>query len=470
MPIFQKLINLEEVFENLPYPPVIINNLEGKDNEEREQISNIVSTYYTSDNVSLIPTCGCGSTKGVFSVNTICPNCNMEVLSPIESNIYSLLWVNKPEGIDKLISPIILIMLKERFTKSGFSVMNYLMDTSYRVKSNSKAARELLTKVREQNFDRGYNNFITNFDSIIEVLLGMKEFRLKYGVKDSLKELILRDRDKIFTNHLPLPNRNVLIIEKTPFGVSTDKIVIMAIDAIQMLTGIDNLDTIKPMVKQNRTFRSLDLLCGYYSLFFKEKLNQKRRIFRGHVYGTRTNLSGRAVVTNLVGHHDYNDIHLPWGVSLVIFRPYLINKLMRLGYSHNGALNKIFTAINIYDEVLDGILKSLYSIPGEPLYFLIGRNPSLLQGSILRMKLGKIKTDPRDPTLSLNILNTRSLNADYDGDAIYFSLCPDKIMKDLMYPFDPKFNMLLMDKPHKASNNLNLSKSVVASTSQWLNF
>ncbi len=467
MPIFQKLINLDEKYNNLKYEPVLINDLENKTEEEREHINNSISTCYTSDNMSLIPSCQCGVTKGTYSLNTKCPTCDTEVVSDSESDISSLLWVRKPLGVLKFINPIVLIMLKDRFTKSGLNVMSYLMDTSYKLKSNSRTATTLLLAVENLQLGRGYNNFIDNFDVIIEKLFAMKEFRLKYGIDDSLYRLLHRDRDKLFADNLPLPNKSLLIIERTHFGVISDKIALKAIDAIQMMVGIDEMDVSRNIVRENRTFRALDKLCEYYNDFFKEKLNKKRRIFRGHVYGTRTNFSARMVITNLMGKHDYNEVHIPWGVGLILFRPHLINKLSKLGLSHNAAISRIFSSINKYDEILNGLLEEFYLTYG-PTYVCIGRNPSLLQGSILRMKIGNIKKDVKDTTMGIPIGVCNSLNADFDGDAMYLSLSLDKKMDNLLYSFDPKFNVLVMNTPHKTSRNIGISKSVIAATSQWL--
>lgn len=41
-------------------------------------------------------------------------------------------------------------------------------------------------------------------------------------------------------------------------------------------------------------------------------------------------------------------------------------------------------------------------------------------------------------------------------------------MEDMYYPFEPFFNLLLLDKPLQISGNAAMTDSIIASTSEWL--
>ena len=49
-----------------------------------------------------------------------------------------------------------------------------------------------------------------------------------------------------------------------------------------------------------------------------------------------------------------------------------------------------------------------------------------------------------------------------------FTLAVDKKMADMMYPFSPFFNLLVLNKPFEISRNASMTDSVVGSTSEWL--
>ena len=49
-----------------------------------------------------------------------------------------------------------------------------------------------------------------------------------------------------------------------------------------------------------------------------------------------------------------------------------------------------------------------------------------------------------------------------------FTPAIDKLMEDLMYPFRPFFNLLLLDEPLKVSGNAAMTDSIIASGSEWL--
>lgn len=55
---------------------------------------------------------------------------------------------------------------------------------------------------------------------------------------------------------------------------------------------------------------------------------------------------------------------------------------------------------------------------------------------------------------------------DFDGDECMFMPAMDKYMEQMMYPFSPHFNLLLMDKPFEISRNPAWTDSVVASLSE----
>jgi hypothetical protein len=376
MPVFQKLINFNTLFSQLSEPPIIINDLANTTELQKDDIKNLVSTRHTGDMISLLPTCRCGMTKGEFSVGVVCTKCGTVVKSTIENEIEPSVWFRKPNGVHKLISPIILIMLKERFKVSGFNTIHWLMDTTYRVPVKQP---KVINKIMETGIQRGYNNFINNFTVIMSYLFSMKEFQINKKKKetiDYLKILIDNNLDSIFSDYIPLPNKSLLIVEKNNLGTYVDPIIANAVDAIETLISIDkDFHDQSPRTKENRTAKALVRLSDFYREFYNKDLSPKHGQFRRHVYGSRTNFSFRAVISSLTDTHKYDEIHIPWGIGLTAFEPHILNKLMRLGMDINSAKGLIYGHVSKFHPLLNNILNELLDeAPKKSIYCILQRN------------------------------------------------------------------------------------------------
>lgn len=419
MPIYQKLIDFDEVFHTLPITPVIINDLVNETEDDKEFIKNVITTHYSSDMISLVPSCLCGYKKGEYAheFGETCDVCGHPVKSFVEDAILPGVWFRRPKGLEhtKLISPIIWIMLKNKFSKSGFNIIQWLADTKYRPNVNPP---KILEEIIASGIQRGYSAFVNNFDIIIDYLYSLKDFRPKKGKRDFLYDLLKDNKNCIFSEYIPLPNKSLLVINKTNVGNFGDMTIMKAIDAIQMLVSIDkNFWNQSVVAKENRTIKAIVALSSFYEDYFKNSLAPKPGQFRKHIFATRTIFSGRAVITSLTGRHEYDELHIPWGMALVMFRPHLLNKLGKMGMDLNSATGLLLGSANKYNSILDRFLNELlHEVPSEynngiPVIFQ--RSPSLKQGSDQFLRITKIKSqDLNDYTISLSILVVSAYNAD----------------------------------------------------------
>lgn len=412
VPVYQELLDNDRLFRELKNQPIIINDIPNSTSSDREYISRLITTTYSSDMVSILPSCKCGITKGEYSRNTICPSCGTSVSASIENTIEPLIWFRKPKGVDRLLSPIIWIMLDNRFTKSRFSVIRWLTDTTYAPQVKRPA---LLDQIEAAGIKRGYNYFVQNFFDIIGFLLTLKDFRLKGNTHDYLVDVLDLYRDTLFSDHIPMLNKALLIIEDTPMSTYIDSMVPLALDAIEMLISIDrDFYDQTSATKENRTARAMyTLSCCFFNEYFKSIVAGKPGLFRHYVGGSRFDFSARAVIASITDEHSYDEIEIPWGVGLTIFRPFLMNKLIRKHQMlPNDALGLLLNHIGVYHPVLDQLLKEILAETKDGHYpVLINRFPSLLQGSIQKVYIRKVKTDPNDRVIQLSILITKAPNA-----------------------------------------------------------
>lgn len=357
MPVFQELTDFRDMLSKLKESPIIINDLINVDKDEKEIIKNTIMSKYSSDMMSILPSCQCGETKGEYSIGISCPVCGTQVKPVLNDDIEPLIWFRKPNGVAPLINPMVWIMLSNRFTRSGFNIIQWICDTTYRPVVKQPP---ILDKIMSTGIVRGYNNFYERFDDYIEILFNVKEFILKKKQTDYLYKLIKENRNKIFSDYIPLPNKVFLILEKTDVGMYVDPIVTKATDAILMITSIDSaIMEHSVRVKENRTSKAISMLGDFYSDFFRSVLSGKPGQFRKHIFGTRTNFNFRAVISSITDRHNYDEIYVPWSVGITAFRPHLVNKLLRKGYDLNSAIGLLLGHVEKYHPMLDALLQEL---------------------------------------------------------------------------------------------------------------
>lgn len=390
MPIYQELVNFNDMVTHLRSPPIIINDLGNVLENNRNYIRDLIMTHYTSDMISILPSCHCGRTKGEFAIDVICEHCGNPVKSIVNEDIEPLVWFRAPkgslakpnDGILALINPTIWHMLNQRFKKSGYSIIQWICDPTYRPNVKQPA---IIAELAELGIERGYNYFIRNFYDITTLLFNHKEFKNKPKQRkvDYLYHLIQDYPERIFSQYIPLPNKSLLILEQNYTGKWIDPIHVGAIDAIMMIAGIDNpLSDHSLRTKERRTVKALTKLSEFYYVFYKSSLSGKPGIFRKHVFGTRSHFSFRAVISSLTNDHAYDEIHVPWSVGLTAFQPHLLNKLMKLGIAQNDAIGMLYGHVYKYNPLLHQLLNELLDeAPNKRIMCLIQRNPSLLSGS-----------------------------------------------------------------------------------------
>lgn len=403
MPVYQKLLSFDGLFGELRESPIILNDIPYNTSEEKEAVKELTTTRYSNDVVSLLPSCRKGCTKGEFSKGHTCPVCKTIVRPSVDDDVNPTVWLRRPNGVDKLISPICYILLKNRFTASSFNIIQWLMDTRY-VSQNKPPA--VLAKIQAAGIKQGYNNFVKNFGPIMNFLFDLKEFKIKKGTVDYLRMLIEQNIHCVFSEHIPLPSRAMLIIERTNVGTYVDKAVEDAVDIIETLVSIDkDFYDQRSKTKENRTAKAIAKLGSFYEKYYSENFSQKEGQFRRHWYGARTVFSGRGVIISITVPHRYDEIEVPWGMGLTMFRPHVITKLMRRGRSLNSAIGHILNHVGKFTEDLNEILCELVDeTPDKGIYSIIQRNPSLMQGSAQRVKIGRFKTNPKDQCIGMSIL------------------------------------------------------------------
>ena len=467
MTVHQELVNFEQWFQSLRIPPVIFNDVDNNTMDDKQRLKAMLYTSYASDVMSTVPSCECGNIVGEFNVGIYCNNCYSTVTSSQSTRLEPILWLRKPKDVQKFINPVIWSMLSIIFKKASFELIRWLTDTSYRYKGTEP---KVIVDVQRLNIQRGYNHFVTNFYTIIDLLFNMKD-HYKKPIKDDFYRLLREYSDCIFTDYLPIPNKALVVLEETTVGRYTDFTTFKAIDSCLLLAGIDRAVGYNATIRnrENRTAKMLHELSTFYQLYNSKSLAQKTGLFRKHAFATRAHFSFRAVITSITEPHSKDELYLPWGVAIGVLKYHLINKLIKRGFRACETVGFLNAHAKRYHPLIDELFRELILDSPEggiPVTFC--RNPSLARSSIQKFIVTKIKTDPTIPTISMSILDVVGYNADFDGDAMGGQLALDLMMSAEFDSLKPDKSVFDVNRVRTVSSNPSIPKPVIATLGDYV--
>ena len=414
MGISLQLENMTRLFDESPITPIFLNDLSSVTEEDRENIAKLTTTRYVKTDVfSNQPSCDCGKITGGFNLGVTCNSCRTQVTELFSQDLIPQVWIKSPNGVAPLINPGVLSMLSDKFTKSGFNFIEWLTNTDY-VPSGDKPNQEI-DELLAKGVQRGYNNFVYNFDQYFEILCSLKHFAKKRD--DDLGILIRSERDCVFSKYLALPNKGLLIEEHTNVGSYADPMALRIVDAIRTISSIDTpMFSYTQRQKENRTIKTLFKCAEFYREAYHLLFAKKLGLIRKQCLGTRAHWSGRGVISSETDRHKYDCIAIPWGQGVTVLSIHLKNKLLTRGYTSNAAEALLQKHTAVYSPIIDSLFHELFAeAKNNSFACIFVRNPSLGRGSTKRMFIDRVKTDPNDITISLSILAVKSYNADFDG-------------------------------------------------------
>ena len=416
MSIYLRLVDHDALFEKAVNNPIIVNNYDLQSEEDLNRLNGMIYTTYSDDSLEILPRCDCGGIHGEYNVGIFCEDCGTLCLPVTERPLESVLWIQAPQGIDRLINPIVWIILSKRFMDGGINTLEWLTNPKLPVPPDKVSGA--IRKLEKLGVERGLNYFYRNFDRIIDLLINGKVIKNgKLEEREELLQFIQENRHKLFSRYLPFPSKLVFIREKTPMGVYADKTMGPAIDAIRAISSIEtSVIPISEKMLEARVIKATTYLAEYYETFFSKSLGPKEGWFRKHIYGGRGPFTLRAVISSISEPHHREDIHLPWSLSVMLFKLHLMNKLLkgsstRRQLTPNEALTLLYESTSQYNPIIDQLFQELIGeAPGRGPVILLQRNPSLTRGSIQTLNLVKIKTDPEVNTIGVSTLILRAWN------------------------------------------------------------
>ena len=475
--VYAELINHDLLFEAIADRAIIVNDFDTRDEVDNQALNDLLYTEYEGDMLDTKPKCDCGALHGEHNRNMRCKICGTVVTTVTEMALESTLWMRVPEGVHSFISPQAWSILNATFKHRGISLIHYICDSGYKPASvagkRALATDDKIAELNKLGWKRSLNFFIENFDMIIQTLFDMK-FVKPVRKMEVVQQFITENKAVFFPKYLPIPNRAIFITEKTQLGQNAlkyvDHVMFHGIDAVRTLMSIySSISPITQRSKELRTVKVINEFSQYYNAYIKENIASKPGMWRKQVFGARLDRSGRAVITSLTTPHQYDELHLPWGLSVMMFKTHITNKLLKRGFTPNECEEFIMKHTKMYHPLMDQIFNELISeSPKGKLGIIIQRNPTLERGSAQLMYVTQIKTNPKIYSISISILAIKAMGADFDGDEENLALASDKVEHDMFSRLAPHLGVMDASSPFKVSNNVGIPGPIISTIGNWM--
>lgn len=228
--------------------------------------------------------CRCGEFKSRQFEGEICPKCGTPVEAR-DSDINVTGWISL--GNNKIINPYYHHKLVSAIGKNIFPD---IINAKYKINTDGK--RE---KPKEEDLDSkpsspyagiGVDEFYNNYETILEYFKSVKPG------KSSTIDLLIKDKRKVFTSHIPIASTLL-----RPQSVTSDTFYFNTIDKI-VNTTFSLSENLKHCIDVERDYilhRLQTKVNEMWNIYFEE-LNGKEGLIRGNILGGSLNFTSRNYV------------------------------------------------------------------------------------------------------------------------------------------------------------------------------
>lgn len=425
---------MDAYFRSTPNDKIIVNDLNFFSIDDVDTINESLKTVYDNTEViSTKPSCDCGNLTGRYLLHKTCIECGTEC-KDVYSKVYPILWLKSLTPNLKFCNVDFWLMLSKNLDNK-IDYLRWLSDDKY----NPPTAKipSYVYSIRDTILGglRTYSNTMNNIPKIIMFLQSLPKFKNpdKQVMLNYMLELYENSKKDIFSEYLPIVNKKLFVMENTFTGKFINLTASNAIEVVMRWLKVCSMDNPKPKDQEIATARAISGLAGMYAKYYDEHVAKKSGIIRKHIYGSRSHFTFRSVIVSRSGAHRYDQVVVPWCMGPTVFRPHLLNKLIKRGHPYKSASNLIYRAVKKYEPEIDELLQELVKESRDPrgIPIIIARNPGLKQGSAVKVYIEKFNTVPEEFVIEFSQLSVRLGNGDYDGSFLNTYSEPFSIVKIL---------------------------------------
>lgn len=354
--------------------------------------------------------CECGKLMGKSHESMTCPYCGTSV-KLVDINLEKFGYIKLKDY--RIIHPALYMFLDNMFgTKNKKSILaNIIKSPKFKDKSNknNNIKDENIEYDRDQPFAGiGMIEFQKRFDEIFEFYVNKNK---RNSNMEGNAAFIRLNKDKLFIQYIPVFSsalRFSMIQDDINFVNKADKLYNIIYSAVSRLNKATDTLTVSsklPYIQKK--------VQEVYDFLFK-LLNKKDGVIKSITMAGRNNMTSRNVIipnSELAA----DQIILSYISFLEMYKFEIIQKLAETQkITESQAFNEWFMGCIRFSEKIYKIIQQM--IKKDETYVLINRPPTIDWGSILQMRIMDVTRDINDLTMSIPLMITPGMNADFDGD------------------------------------------------------
>lgn len=405
MAITQAFLSLDQYYRSTSGDKIIINDLSFFNNKDIEMINNNLMTIYeNSETLSTKASCDCGKLEGRYRLGKICRSCGTKCKEPHEK-VEPLFWLKALSDEYLFLNPAMWLMIS-RLLGSRQDWLRYLCDYRYNPPIEVPAH---VINIRNNilNNQRDYAMVMQNIENIIIYLSNITKYKAvdKQNELNLILNLFRNHRHELFTTYVPIVNKKLFVMENTTKGRFVNLAASDVVDVVMTWLKVCSDENLNQKQLSSTMGNVLSNLSNLYKTYFEKFIVKKSGLFRKHVYGARSHFTFRNVITSIPGPHAHDEVKPPWAVMVTSFRPHLLNKLIKRGFTYKKANKLLFLSVKKFDPLIDELLQELIKeSPYKGIPILTQRNPSLKQGSSMLVYITDYNKDPEVKVFAISAL------------------------------------------------------------------
>ena len=430
-----EIYNIDEEFD----PTRVITSSEALNKDGTFANDSIFSPalFGTLDGSEKTFSCACGNLRGRTNDGLICEDCHT-ACHESGSKIENLGWIDISNEF-KIIHPAIYPFI-ERYI--GSKRLKSILYAQIPIDIDGNVCESKEPKTPNNPYPEltglGLPDFEANFDSIMELF---KPNAGKDPEKMRLYQFIRANRDKVFISKLPVISsklRPCLVKGKHVIQdeLNTKYLQLTRLVSCYRTLGFDN----EPLSVFPLFAKMQQLVNELYETII-ESLNGKTGIIRNLMLAGRLNFSARCVIIPTPLEEAPDAVYVPYVAGLELMKLQIMGRLHReYKMPIEDAKVRVENAQREFDETVYDIACEELGENGFPA--ILNRNPSIALGSLQKVRVTKIKRDPRDCTMNISVMIFTPLNADLDGDVLNLFELPNNGQRAFanIRPFDLVFD------------------------------
>ena len=441
-----KMLDIEKYIASM-INPIILNSFAGPNFTQK--VIEAVTTSRTDK--SIIYSCDCGEYQGNYYKGSICPKCRTKVRKADSIKVNVILEI--PYGI-QVLHPNVYFVLTEAPALKKY--IDYMFDITKPIPDNLKHL------IPQQGFVYTSQTFIETITGIIKHIT---KGRI-HPTYQKILEFLHTYQNQLFVSKIPIASTIHTIETQQKNLKIADETIRKLLVAIFDLLSLQFKSRFSPTRLHKVVYIAYKEYIAYLKNLIRNKVQVKKAIARGSIYGNSLFFTLRAVASPIIEPHWGDEVHLPWEGAMELFKYHLINKLNK---KHNmsviNAIKHINKHVVKYCPIIDNIFKELIEeSPYKGIPCLLNRNPSIKMGSLVLVFITKILFHSK--TIHVSDLIIPNLNLDFDGDQPQILLLNEtgkRNIESLKY-FHPMFQTIGYEEP---KINMYIPKNLMLLLNSW---